>query len=376
MEGVETTEVAMPSAKEIKKWSPQQVLEFLEKKKDELFLKNQHIKIIEDQEISGQAFLDLTQDDLMNVGMTLGPTKAIIRLVKKLNGEEQVTLKRKHEESEDLSEILKTTLREEFTRQFPAQIPVSELSGKKMEKIMSDIGMPTIEDDFESFKPVSCTPFDWDLEMRESQQMTNVVIWLQNALALPKGLRGGDITIGPTETPCVWFEIKKTPEAFKEAQAIGKLFLLDSLSPLHPMVVLTDCNDHWSLFFFEKLLFVTNLTKARINHRGTALAVIRQFVLEEASVFYSWRNKRVNFEAKPCQPLEKKAKFIQYTPATEDRMAELVDDMSEQELFNMTARKRLKILRNLCRLDELPYVDQLIGQFSDDYEYTPPQMYT
>ena len=36
MEDVEAIETPKPSVEEIKKWSPQQVLEFLEKKKDEL----------------------------------------------------------------------------------------------------------------------------------------------------------------------------------------------------------------------------------------------------------------------------------------------------------------------------------------------------
>jgi len=52
----------------------------------------------------------------------------------------------------------------------------------------------------------------------------------------------------------------------------------------------------------------------------------------------------------------------------EDRMAELADDMTERELFNMEARKRLRLVKDLCRLDEEPYVDELIRQFSDNYE--------
>ncbi|CAG8620218.1 12960_t:CDS:2, partial [Acaulospora morrowiae] len=82
-------EIPKPSVEEIKKWSPQQVLKFLKKKKDKIFLNKDNIKIIKDNRVSGRAFLYLTQDDLINVGMTLGPAKTILGLVKELKGEEQ-----------------------------------------------------------------------------------------------------------------------------------------------------------------------------------------------------------------------------------------------------------------------------------------------
>jgi hypothetical protein len=77
------------------------------------------------------------------------------------------------------------------------------------------------------------------------------------------------------------------------------------------------------------------------------------------------------------EPLKKKAKFLDHiSEVSEDRMSDMVGDMSEQELFNMTVRKRLMLVRDFCRLDEQPQVDQLIGQFSDNYENPPSMMFT
>ncbi|CAG8670299.1 11049_t:CDS:2, partial [Ambispora gerdemannii] len=83
--------VITPSAEEIKKWSPQQVLEFLEKKKDELFINKKHIKLIEDQEVSGQAFVRLTAEKLISPPYNLpgGPAETIAGLIGSITGEEQ-----------------------------------------------------------------------------------------------------------------------------------------------------------------------------------------------------------------------------------------------------------------------------------------------
>jgi hypothetical protein len=45
---------------------------------------------------------------------------------------------------------------------------------------------------------------------------------------------------------------------------------------------------------------------------------------------------------------------------------DIVDDMSEKELFNMTVCKRLMLVRDFCRLDEQSQADQLIKQFSNN----------
>src|SRR5690348_5175590 len=100
--------------------------------------------------------------------------------------------------------------------------------------------------------------------------MDNVVEWFKGALNLPRTFRvkdiqtqmnykrflqgenvkltgGSDIAIGPC---CVWVETKKQLNDSQQAQVMGELFLLDQDQPLKGMVVLTDCNDDWIIFFF------------------------------------------------------------------------------------------------------------------------------
>ncbi|RHZ61359.1 hypothetical protein Glove_348g40 [Diversispora epigaea] len=317
-----------------------------------------------------------------------------------------MTSKRKREESPEVLSEIKSAVREEFSRQKPAdQISASSLSDKRTNKILNDLGIRTVklsEKVFQPLQPISYQPFVWDTEREEAQQMSNVVTWFKNALELPRdyhvkdihtqvthqqNLReanvtitgGADISIGPSETDCVWIETKKKEEDFKEGQAVGELFLLDKSYSINSMVVLTDCNDRWSIFFFATL-GDRSIVKAKIDDRGIALAIIKQYVIVEGNKFFNWLGKDASYqvEVDVSSPLQKRMKFSERIPEAgneEDRMEDIVDDMSRQELFNMDIRKSLMMLRNLCRLDEQPQVDKLIRQFSDDYENPPPQMF-
>ena len=238
------------------------------------------------------------------------------------------------------------------------------------------------------------------MEMDEAQQMNYVVNWFKDSLDLPRGFHvkdvhtqtnyqrrlrganitltgGADISIGPSNTECVWIETKKTEKDFKEGQAVGELFLVDSNHALKSMVVLTDCNNHWNIFYFMEKDGGQFIAKSKIDDRGIALAVIKQFLLEEGITFSDYIGNEVKYTVKDedrLTPLQKKAKFIECADY-EDRMADIVVDMSEQELFNMKARKKLKLVREFCRLDEQPQMDQLIRQFSDNYENQPLMMF-
>ncbi|CAG8477453.1 15933_t:CDS:1 [Acaulospora morrowiae] len=233
------------------------------------------------------------------------------------------------------------------------------------------------------------------MEREEVQQMHDVKTWIKNSLGLSRNFRvkdihireanvtltgGADISIGPTETDCVWIEAKKRKEDFKKGQAMGELLLLDKLNPINSMTVLTDCNDNWNVFFFVKVGDKNEkcIVKSKIGDRGIALAVIKLFVLEEGNNLFNWLGWDVEYQVKvdlPA-PLQKRTKFFEHIPEAynEDRIADIVGDMSRQELFNMDIRRGLKMLRNLCRLDEQPQIDRLIRQFSDDYEDPPPLM--
>ena len=53
--------------------------------------------------------------------------------------------------------------------------------------------------------------------------------------------------------------------------------------------------------------------------------------------------KNVTYQVNLPEPFKKKTKFLEpiLDANDEDRMEDVVGDMSEQELFNMTVRKRL-----------------------------------
>jgi hypothetical protein len=90
MEGVETTEVIMPSVEEIKKWKRNDVTIFLNKMKESLDLDAEDIKKITDQKVAGQDFLLLTEEKLLKYGLKGGPATRIAQLViKEIKGEEQ-----------------------------------------------------------------------------------------------------------------------------------------------------------------------------------------------------------------------------------------------------------------------------------------------
>ena len=80
---------SVPSVEEVRKWSPKDVITFLEAKKEELFLDNKHIKVIEDQEIAGRAFLNLSVEKLMQDGLKRGPAETIVDLIRDIKGESE-----------------------------------------------------------------------------------------------------------------------------------------------------------------------------------------------------------------------------------------------------------------------------------------------
>ncbi|KAF0439333.1 hypothetical protein F8M41_004160 [Gigaspora margarita] len=313
------------------------------------------------------------------------------------------TLKRKHEESENLSEIVRSALREELSRQKPVEmIQASNLSETKARNIIGLYGLKLLEiseNHFEPIEPIQCHPFIWDMEIDEVRQMSEVEKWFKNALDLSSDfhvkdihtrnyqrqlhtanvvLTGGtDISVGPSDTSCVWIEVKKNKENFKIGQVIGELLILDNVYVPRPMSVLTDCNDNWVIFFFlrnENEEYC--LASSTIHNRSIALAIIKQFVLDEGRTVLDTLGRSVTYKPILSEPLKKKAKFRESIHEEGDeRMADIIDDMTEEELRNMTMRKRLSLAKSIVRIEELPIIDQLIGQFSDDYESSISSMY-
>ncbi|KAF0555618.1 hypothetical protein F8M41_016994 [Gigaspora margarita] len=136
------------------------------------------------------------------------------------------------------------------------------------------------------------------------------------------------------------------------------------------MSVLTDCNDNWIIFFFFGIENKEHyFTSSTIHDHNIALAIIRQFVLNEGSTFLKFFGESIIYQTNLSEPLKKSVKFLPSIPEEDDeRMADMIDDMTEKELYNMKMRKRLKSVKSIVRIEEHPIIDQLISQFSDDYE--------
>ncbi|RHZ86629.1 hypothetical protein Glove_48g54 [Diversispora epigaea] len=81
--------ISLPSIEAVKIWSPQEVITFLESKKEELFLYNEDIDIIKKNRVSGRVFLELNVDKLMQIELKMGPAESIARLVKEIKYEGQ-----------------------------------------------------------------------------------------------------------------------------------------------------------------------------------------------------------------------------------------------------------------------------------------------
>ncbi|CAG8513310.1 1687_t:CDS:2, partial [Racocetra fulgida] len=236
----------------------------------------------------------------------------------------------KHEINE-INDTIKTVFAQQKS---PDRVSVSNLSEMRMGKILNNIGVKQItfvKEDFEKLNPISHPPFEWS-EETEAQQMDEVVKWFDDALKLPRGLNvwdihtdvnyqreirsakvlltgGGDIAIGPSRTDCVWVGAKKS---------------------------MAECK--------------------------IALAIIKHFVIEEGNRLNNWIGKSATYISEDTiEPFRKKAKLTEdITGESDERMELMIDDMSEEELLKMNARKKLKIVRRFCKLDEQPYIDQII----------------
>ncbi|CAG8685435.1 17995_t:CDS:2, partial [Acaulospora morrowiae] len=215
------------------------------------------------------------------------------------------------------------------------KVSVSNLSEKRIGEILNRIGVKqtTIaKEDFEKFYYIQYPSFEWGVEA-EAQQMEEVVRWFNDALKLPRGFNvwdihtdvyhqreiksanviltgGSEIAIGPRRTYCIWIEARKSMARCIKAQAIGELLLLDNNSALNPLVVLTDCNDFWDIFFIKKRNDENHIVRCTMD-RSLALAVIKQFVIEEGNRLGKWiGDKTICVSGDVIEPLRRKAKIF------------------------------------------------------------------
>jgi hypothetical protein len=74
----------IPTVKELN--TPEKLSGFLKGRLKNL---DTHINTLTAQEVDGEAFLEITQEDLTNLGIPLGPAKKILKLINEIKGGEQ-----------------------------------------------------------------------------------------------------------------------------------------------------------------------------------------------------------------------------------------------------------------------------------------------
>ncbi|CAG8464799.1 6656_t:CDS:2 [Diversispora eburnea] len=230
-------------------------------------------------------------------------------------------------ESEVLSKVVKT-IQEGFSQFKPTiTIKASSLSENRARDLASKLGLTSLD-----FKDALNLPEDFHV-----QDVHNESDYCRHIPSANVTLTGGtDISIGPSDTPCVWVETEKKEENFKEE---GKK---------------------------------QHLTSSKINNHGIALAIIKQFVLDEWKTVRDVVEPNIIYQTNLPFPLTKKIKLEHIPEEVDDRMSDVIDNMTEKELFNMSMRKRLKLAKILVSIEEQPIIDQFISQFSDDYENSSP----
>ncbi|RIB15204.1 hypothetical protein C2G38_2192979 [Gigaspora rosea] len=279
-----------------------------------------------------------------------------------------------HENIDSKHEINDTIKKVIAQQKIVDKISVSNLFEMKIRESLNKIEVKEImmvEEDFEKLNPISYLLFECG-EKIEAQQMEEVAKWFDDALKLPQGLNiwnihtdvnyqreiksanvlltsGSDIAIGPSRTTCVWVEAKKSTAECEIGQVIGELLLIDNRFALNSMTVLTNCNNFWMILYIIKDDDVNYIVRCSVNC-GLALAIIKQFVIEVENQMNKWVGKRI------------------------DEMMELmINEISEEELSRIKARKKLRIVRKFCKLDKQLYIDQIISRLNDNYEYLADQ---
>ena len=82
-----TTSAPLPLVDLVKEWDTEQLIDFM--RKQNLKLKEKNFTILQEQEVTGLAFLELSQEALERWKMPGGPATTIAKLAKDIKGEDQ-----------------------------------------------------------------------------------------------------------------------------------------------------------------------------------------------------------------------------------------------------------------------------------------------
>jgi hypothetical protein len=100
-----TEEKNVPTQAEVvRKYKTKELIDFLSKEED-LELSETAIKILEKEEITGRAFLKITEEKLRSIGLGLGPASDLADFAKEL-GKRKLKAFSSYKSLKDLSEVL------------------------------------------------------------------------------------------------------------------------------------------------------------------------------------------------------------------------------------------------------------------------------
>ncbi|CAG8473074.1 21266_t:CDS:2 [Dentiscutata erythropus] len=351
MEDIEHTKVqevisTTPSSEEINNWTPEH-----------------------NNRVDGSSFLSLTEEKLLKHPFNLvdGQAYEIARLIKLLKGKEDPS---------SLHEIVKNAVVEANKEKSFELISISKLSLTKMNKIEKAMGLSSISIAGKDFPDpssyIECNGFKWDMNKDEDKQMQDVKDWFKIELNLGEDYTVEDVhkdtknevTLNKAYT--ILRELKS--EGY---QVKGKLLIANANIGLDVLIVLTDCNEKWSLFFIIKEEEQYFIVIAKIDDRGKALGIINDFVLEQGVKFnkiLGTNLRAVENDEIKIGPLSKKAKYIEVVEFCDERMLDIIPDMTDDELKRMNTRWRLRMLEKSIPINEKPIIQRYISAFSDDYE--------
>ncbi|CAG8799517.1 43130_t:CDS:2, partial [Gigaspora margarita] len=332
-------------------------------KKDVLNIDDVEIEIIRKDKVTGLPFLLLTEEKLLNKPYNLvsGPALVIAHLIETLKRRKrfdeskfinllsyllyfnmkQLQIKYiKHKvrfyfdarasvkcillnlflvDNKNLQEIVKSVMSEVLKDKQFEVINVSNLSNAKMNRIEKSLGLGNLRVYMVSLNCFSDIPFIeydafvWDMDKDKEKPMQNVKNWFEYSLNLGEGN-----TVKNTHT-FIKDEVtlEKTRTVLRSEINISidprELLVANSAVALDTMVVLTDCSNKWSVFFI-----IRSEDKYRIV---TALVETTEDIM-----------------------------------LCDERMLDMIPDMTEEELLHMKIRLRLQLLEKSVRLDEKPII--------------------
>ncbi|CAG8564352.1 5724_t:CDS:2 [Ambispora gerdemannii] len=372
-EGREVTSTT-PSIEEIKKWSPEQVITFLKSRKNDLYLREQDIKIIEDNWVAGQAFLRLNEEKLMQDGLSRGPAESIAYLIKTLKGEEA---------SPYLSQDVITEIHEmhsKLTQPTIETISISKINTENFQLLKNHLNLDIENVPFNNipiYSNASPPAFEWK-DKSEPAHKDEYLKWLHKYIPLANGriwydvggnhsllyvykdsrlpfnVHGGiDVVVVNNydvssrlipESIYAVLELKKKIERNHVMQVILEMVIADLITPKSRIVfgIISDLTDDWQIFWLED---DRTIKSWNAPSRNVAIQVLSELLRDKPKA-----NRENTSIIIPAAKRVKLSTLLPDRTISEDdiaRIEDVYDVMSKEEIWRHKVGVASEIVRNI-----------------------------